>query len=179
MARRRGSSLVSYAIDFFTHIVFRNPKWDFRTLAFDRDLAAADEAGRMLDATDPDSQAIRGPRRHAAVVRRLERSGHRTAQRCQLFPARARDGRRGGRRVGPPVHGSRHGACGRRNGTTTIDLLGTIDRWLESGTAPAGLDASRLSNGVVDCTRPLCPYPQVATCSGSGSTDAAASFICR
>ncbi len=75
------------------------------------------------------------------------------------------------------VPGMEH--CGGGNGTSTIDLLGTIDRWVESGSAPARIDAVRLSNGVVDRTRPLCPYPQVATYLGSGSTDAAASFTCR
>jgi feruloyl esterase len=28
-------------------------------------------------------------------------------------------------------------------------------------------------------TRPLCPYPQVATYRGSGSTDDARNFVCK
>jgi len=31
----------------------------------------------------------------------------------------------------------------------------------------------------VDMSRPLCPYPQVATYKGVGSTNDAASFTCR
>jgi hypothetical protein len=39
--------------------------------------------------------------------------------------------------------------------------------------------ASQASNGVVDRTRPLCPYPQVARYTGTGSIDDAANFVCR
>jgi feruloyl esterase len=38
--------------------------------------------------------------------------------------------------------------------------------------------ASRLVGGVVDRTRPLCPYPQVAVYNGKGDTNDAASFTC-
>jgi hypothetical protein len=34
-------------------------------------------------------------------------------------------------------------------------------------------------NGAVVRTRPLCPYPQVATYKGSGSTDEASNFTCE
>ncbi len=44
--------------------------------------------------------------------------------------------------------------------------------------APTRIIASRTSNGVVDRTRPLCAYPQVARYSGKGSTDEAANFSC-
>jgi feruloyl esterase len=39
--------------------------------------------------------------------------------------------------------------------------------------------ASHKTNDVVDRTRPLCPYPEVAVYKGSGSTDEAANFVCR
>jgi feruloyl esterase len=35
-----------------------------------------------------------------------------------------------------------------------------------------------MRDGKVDRTRPLCPYPQVATYSGMGSIDEAANFRC-
>ena len=49
---------------------------------------------------------------------------------------------------------------------------------MEDGNAPAKIIASRARDGVVDRTRPLCPYPQLAVYSGSGSTDDAANFVC-
>ena len=45
-----------------------------------------------------------------------------------------------------------------------------------------GLDqivASHSKEGKVDRTRPLCPYPQIATYKGSGSIEEAASFVCK
>ena len=36
-----------------------------------------------------------------------------------------------------------------------------------------------LEDGAVDRTRPLCPYPQVASYTGTASTDDAANFVCK
>jgi len=52
-------------------------------------------------------------------------------------------------------------------------------RWVEQGQAPNEVIASRVENGKVVRTRPLCPYPQIATYKGSGSTDDAKNFVCR
>jgi feruloyl esterase len=38
--------------------------------------------------------------------------------------------------------------------------------------------ASKVSAGTVARTRPLCPYAQVARCTGTGSIDDAATFRC-
>jgi feruloyl esterase len=57
-------------------------------------------------------------------------------------------------------------------------MLPALENWVEQGQAPSRIDASRVVNGAVVRTRPLCPYPQVARYSGSGSIDAAASFSC-
>ena len=42
-------------------------------------------------------------------------------------------------------------------------MLGALDQWVEKGKAPDQIPASRVKDGVTDRTRPLCPYPQVAT----------------
>ena len=39
-------------------------------------------------------------------------------------------------------------------------------------------DATHSTQGKVDRTRPLCPYPQVAKYKGTGSIDEAGSFAC-
>jgi feruloyl esterase len=49
---------------------------------------------------------------------------------------------------------------------------------VEHGKAPDALIASHASDGKVDRTRPLCPYPQVARATGTGSTDDASNFVC-
>ena len=69
--------------------------------------------------------------------------------------------------------------CNGGPGTDTFDMLGVMRRWVESGEAPNEVLASRVEHGKVVRTRPLCPYPQVATYRGSGSTNDAGNFVCR
>ena len=69
--------------------------------------------------------------------------------------------------------------CTGGEGTNTFDMLTALDQWVQNGNAPDRIVASKLVNGAVVRTRPLCPYPQVAVYKGSGSTDEAASFTCQ
>ena len=68
--------------------------------------------------------------------------------------------------------------CGGGPGPNSFDSLGAIEKWVEQGEAPRQMVASHSTNRVVDRTRPLCPYPQVAKYRGSGSIDDASSFTC-
>jgi feruloyl esterase len=74
------------------------------------------------------------------------------------------------------VPGMNH--CQGGPGTDTFDKMGAVEQWLHTGTAPDRIPASHLTNGVVDRTRPLCPFGQVAKWNGSGSADDAANFAC-
>ena len=58
--------------------------------------------------------------------------------------------------------------CNGGPGTDTFDMLGVMRRWVERGQAPNEVIASRVEHGKVVRTRPLCPYPQVATYRGQG-----------
>jgi hypothetical protein len=69
------------------------------------------------------------------------------------------------------------------HGDPQHDLAAAIERWVEQGVAPDQIVATKYKYpanpaGGVARTRPLCPYPQVAHWSGSGSTDDAANFTC-
>jgi Tannase and feruloyl esterase len=64
-------------------------------------------------------------------------------------------------------------------GTDQFDAMTALINWVENGAAPATLAAARVEQGKVVRTRPLCPYPQVARYSGSGSIDEAGNFACR
>jgi feruloyl esterase len=68
--------------------------------------------------------------------------------------------------------------CGGGPGSTTFDMLTPLDQWVEKGSAPDKVAASRITNGAVERTRPLCPYPQEAQWKGTGSTDDAVNFVC-
>ena len=74
------------------------------------------------------------------------------------------------------VPGMQH--CGGGVGTSTFDAFTPLVKWVERGTAPDTVAASRVVNGAIVRTRPLCPYPQSAIYKGSGSTDDAANFSC-
>ena len=52
-------------------------------------------------------------------------------------------------------------------------------RGCETKAAPSEIPASKIADGKVVRTRPLCAYPAVATYKGTGSTDDAANFVCR
>ena len=68
--------------------------------------------------------------------------------------------------------------CAGGDGPNTFDTLAALEDWRENGKAPEKIIASHMTNGVADRTRPLCPFPQVATYKGSGSTDQAENFVC-
>jgi hypothetical protein len=68
--------------------------------------------------------------------------------------------------------------CGGGVGPDRHDAVTAVIDWVETGRAPDTLLASKIVDGAVIRTRPLCPYPQVARHDGRGSVDDAASFVC-
>ncbi|MBM3818414.1 MAG: tannase/feruloyl esterase family alpha/beta hydrolase [Acidimicrobiia bacterium] len=63
-------------------------------------------------------------------------------------------------------------------GPDRFDRMAAIEQWVELGEKPSRIIASKVTDGKVERTRPLCPYPQVARWNGTGSTDDAANFAC-
>jgi len=169
-------------LDQFRFLVFGDPAWDIQKFDFDRDLARAEEVDRdTLNALDPNLKPF------------LDRGGkliqfHGWAD-PQISPAnstqyytRVADALGGA----ATVHGSYRlfmapgmGHCGGGEGPNTFDMVAALEQWVERGQAPDQIVASHSTNGAVDRTRPLCPYPQLATYKGSGSIDDAANFTCR
>ena len=72
---------------------------------------------------------------------------------------------------------------GNAKATPETDMSAALERWVDTGTVPTEIIASKLASDFdpgskVLRTRPLCPYPQVARYKGSGSVDEAANFAC-
>jgi feruloyl esterase len=116
-------------------------------------------AGRWSCTTggaDPALTAFRTIR-YFKDVRRAIGNAHRTDEFLRLFLA-------------PGMH-----HCSGGPGPSSFDTLTALEQWVEAGIAPDMLLATHLPTGR---TRPLCPYPQVARYTGSGSIDAS-NFACE
>lgn len=75
------------------------------------------------------------------------------------------------------VPGMNH--CGGGPGPNHFDGVTALEEWVEDGIAPEKIIAFHSTDGEIDRTRPLCPYPQVAVYRGKGSTNNAANFACK
>lgn len=75
--------------------------------------------------------------------------------------------------------------CSGGEGPNSFDTLGTLDAWVSTGQAPQRIIATRLNSPMPNApqlppmSRPLCPYPQVATHDGTGDPALAESFRCE
>jgi feruloyl esterase len=70
------------------------------------------------------------------------------------------------------------GHCGGGAGPDTFDPLPALEQWVEHGVAPDRIIASKVSGGVMQFTRPLCPYPALPRYKKVGDPKQADSFAC-
>ena len=72
--------------------------------------------------------------------------------------------------------------CDGGDGPFDFDGIVALEQWVEKGKPPDRIVAAHRPRGAQpaspDRTRPLCPYPQVAKYTGSGSTNDASNFVC-
>ena len=75
------------------------------------------------------------------------------------------------------------GQGGTPDGDRFHNIDAALEAWVEQGTAPDQLIATKYKTGMdrnsgIKRTRPLCAWPQTAQYKGSGSTDDAGNFTC-
>jgi feruloyl esterase len=176
-----GTQPFGIPLDVLKYFVFANPDWDWKTYDFDKDVAMGDEKiGRLMNAVDPDLDAFkkRGGKLimyhgwNDQLIQPYNSIDYFTSVQKKMGSSDTDDFAR--LFMAP---GMQH--CAGGVGPNTFDAVTALEQWVEKGTKPAQIVASHMANGVVDRTRPLCPYPQVASFTGSGSIDEAASFVCR
>jgi feruloyl esterase len=155
------------------------PEWDFRSFDFERDPALLERWGKLANATETNLRAFRASGGKLLItygwadailqplmgVRYYEQAvaanGRNATDFMRLFM----------------IPGMAH--CAGGLGPDQYDAVTAVIDWVEQGAAPDSLVASKIVNGAVTRSRPLCPYPQVARYKGQGSTDEAGNFECR
>ena len=164
-------------------MILGDPAWDYRTtpVDFDRHVALADRSAiARVNASNPDISA------YLRQGGKLILSG---GWNNALVPAGAVLDYYNSVQARIGIEDTRAGVrlymvpgmieCNGGPGTDTFDMLSVMRRWVERNEAPREIIASRVEHGKAVRTRPLCPYPQVATYRGSGSTDEASNFVCK
>jgi feruloyl esterase len=168
--------------DQYRYVVFKDPNWDWRTFDFDKDVVRGDlPENLVMNATDPNMKAFfaRGGK---LLLYHGWSDPNVPAVNTIKYYNRVVDFMGGEANVSNNVRlflAPGMGHCGGGEGPNTFDKIGPLEKWVEQGIAPDRLNASHSTNGKIDRTRPLCPYPQVARYKGTGSIDDAANFDCR
>jgi len=170
-----------FAVDMLHFAILMDPNRDLSTINYDSDVTTALKlAGESLDARNPDIGPFltRGGKLlmyhgwtdpgvppsvsltyYQSVMNKLNNIKNLNDD-VRLFMA----------------PGMNH--CGGGEGPNEFDTLTALEQWRQDGKAPTQIVAEHRTDGVVDRTRPLCPYPQVAVYQGSGSTNEAQNFTC-
>lgn len=183
-------------VNFWRLWVFNNPQWNPRTFDFDRDIALADDkVGKLVDQRNTDLGAFKARGSVAIVYQGWQDPVVNPIDSIAYYEqVRARQGSQAETdRFFRLFMVPGMGHCGGGTGATAFgnqgssvstidadhDLLSALDRWIDNRTPPDRIVASKLENGKVVRTRPLCAYPKRAVYLGTGSTDDAANFVCR
>jgi feruloyl esterase len=169
-------------LDHFRFLVFRNPQWEISQFNRDRDVSRAEDVDAgTINALDPHLKPFIDNGGKLIQYHGWSDPQISPGNSTQYYSRVLDD--LGGR---TKVHNNYRlfmvpgmGHCGGGEGPNTFDMLAALEQWVEHGRAPDQIIAAHSTNSVVDRTRPLCPYPEGAVYTGSGSINDASNFACR
>jgi hypothetical protein len=184
----------AFATQGGANLLFQNAAWDFRTFNLDHDVKFADDTmGQRLNAIDPNLKPLKD--RGGKLIVYHGWSDPALAPQATIDYYQSVVAKMGQKQTADFVRlymvpGMQH--CGGGPGTDTFgatpgglspadarhSLSAAIEGWVENGAAPGTIIATKYAAGQAVRSRPLCPYPQVARYSGTGSTDDALNFKC-
>jgi len=184
----RGSELDVYSfangqtptvpVNMFRYLVFHDANWNWKAMDWDKDMTTAIATLHPLTDVDADLAAFfahggklllyigwnddHNPTELIDYYQSLVQSAGaaKTKNSLRLF-------------IIPGM-----GHCSGGAGCDTFDKLGVLNAWVDQGRKPERIVASKVENGKVVRTRPLCAWPQVTKYNGSGDTNQATNFIC-
>jgi feruloyl esterase len=170
----RGTNQAPGGVFDIVRIAFNDANLDWHTFDLDKDMPIIDKAVGYVDSVNPDLSAFKKSGGKLLLTHGwadtgitpentiwyyesvLDKMGKNESDWTRLFMA-------------PGM-----GHCGGGPGVNTFDSIGTLESWVEKGTAPDQM----LGKGADGFTRPLCPYPQYAAYKGSGDLKSAANWTC-
>ena len=190
------SLMAAFGIGYFSDMVYGKTDWGFKSFDLTHGLQTAKEkTSASLDATNPDLSAFRAHggklilyhgwndpaipalntvNYYESVIARMGSSNADSFLRLYMLPGVQHCG--GG--PGPDTFGQ---SADWPATDPEHNIRIALENWVETGTAPAALIATRLEGekeGAPKMTRPLCPYPQAAQYKGSGDANSADNFVC-
>jgi len=165
--------------DTFKYIAHQDPDWDWHTYDLETDTPLALARAGDVSSIDPDLSAFKARGGKLIIYHGWNDPGPSPYNSINYYTA-----------VANTLNGDQQdwmrmfmmpgmGHCRGGIGPDQADFLGALENWREQGQAPASIPAARVREGQVDMTRPLCPYPQVASYSGLGNPDAAENYACK
>lgn len=181
-AFKAGPQPSSIAISYWRYVVFKNPHWDYKTFNFDSDVALGDRIENANEnAINPDLKSFFGHGGKLLQYHGWSDPAISPGNSINYYKS-VLDTMGGASKVNESyrlfmVPGMAH--CGGGDGPDQLDPITALEQWVEKSKVPDQIIASRVREGKTERTRPLCPYPKVATYKGTGSTDDAANFSCE
>jgi feruloyl esterase len=175
-----GPEPLAVGADLFKFVVFKDPKWDFRKFDLARDYDAVHKIDSLdLSPSSPDLKAFVARGGKLLIYQGWADQNVAPQSTVDYYNNVVKT--IGQKRVDDSVRlffapGMAH--CGGGEGPNVFDALAPLEQWREQGKAPTSILATHSTGGKVDRSRPLCPFPQVAKYTGTGSIDDAANFAC-